>query len=74
MLSAGLSGSYDRVLRFWMQPDRSGEFTVIDPLAQQEFVLVFDVGVDEIAKQSPLNPVIWLGRIVDGAIGHAAPN
>ena len=55
----------------WVPID-GGEFTVIDPLAQHELILVLNVGVDEIPEQPALDAVISLGRIIDRAVRHAA--
>ena len=68
----GILRADHRVLRFRVQPDCSGEFAVIHPLAQHELVLVLDARVDEITEQPALDAVIGLRRIVDRPVRHAA--
>ena len=72
MLSAGswvpIMGSFD----FGFSRTDPANSAVVDPLAKHELILVFDVGVDEIAQQSAFDAVVGLSRIVDRSVGHAA--
>jgi hypothetical protein len=55
-----------------MQPNRSGEFTVVHPLAHHEFILVVDTGIDEVAEEAAFDAVVRLRRIKSGSVGHTA--
>ena len=54
----------ERVFRLGIQPNGSGEFAVVDPLAQHELILVLDIGVDEVAEESAFDSVVRLRRVV----------
>jgi PAS domain-containing protein len=42
----------DRILRFWVQPQRSCELAVIDPMPQHKFILILDTCVDENSQEA----------------------
>src|SRR5438067_12117171 len=60
-----------RILRFRIQPDRTRELAVIDPMSQHELILVLDARVDEIAEKSALDAVVRLRWIIGRPIWHA---
>ena len=72
MLSAELLHPDHRVLRFRIQPHRSGKLAVIDPVPEHELVLVLDARVDEIAEQPTLDSVIGLGGIIGRPVWQAS--
>jgi hypothetical protein len=69
----------ERIFRFGRQASGAGEFTVIDPLAQHELVLVRDIRVDEIAEEAALDPAMQRSRrrrfapVSSERAGEAAP-
>src|SRR5271170_7780025 len=50
-------GANHRILRFWVQSDRSREFAVIYPMPEHEFIRFLDVGFEKIAENPAFDTV-----------------
>ncbi len=64
----------ERVFRFGIETNGTGELAVVDPLAQYELILVLDTGVDKVTEESSFDSIVRMHRVVGRAVWQATAN